>query len=58
MSSKITPDHLSRIAVVYVRQSTLAQVTKHLESQHRYILASLFFSRGYLALPNISQAWL
>ena len=27
MSSKITPDHLGRAAVVYVRQSTMAQMT-------------------------------
>jgi hypothetical protein len=26
MSTKITPDHLRRAAVVYVRQSTMAQV--------------------------------
>jgi len=25
MNNKITPDHLGRIAVVYVRQSTVAQ---------------------------------
>jgi hypothetical protein len=33
MSIKITPDHLSRAAVVYVRQSTMSQVTGNLESQ-------------------------
>lgn len=33
MSTKITPDHLSRAAVVYVRQLTMAQVTGNLESQ-------------------------
>jgi hypothetical protein len=27
MSSKVTSEHLGRIAVVYVRQSTMAQVT-------------------------------
>ena len=32
MSPKITPDHLGRAAVVYVRQSTMAQVTGNLES--------------------------
>ena len=30
MSSKITPDHLGRVAVVYVRQSTMAQVIGNL----------------------------
>lgn len=33
MSSKVTSEHLGRIAVVYVRQSTMAQVTGNLESQ-------------------------
>ena len=35
MSAKITPDHLGRSAVVYVRQSTMSQVTGNLESQRR-----------------------
>src|ERR1700744_6343524 len=35
MSPKITPDHLGRIAIVYVRQSTMAQVVGNLESQRR-----------------------
>ena len=35
MNSRITPDHLGRAAVVYVRQSTLSQVTGNLESQRR-----------------------
>jgi IS66 C-terminal element len=35
MDSKITPDHLGRAAVVYVRQSTMAQVMGNLESQRR-----------------------
>ena len=33
--SKITPEHLSREAVVYVRQSTADQVAHNLESQRR-----------------------
>jgi excisionase family DNA binding protein len=33
--SKISPDHLARAAVVYVRQSTAYQVTNNLESQRR-----------------------
>jgi hypothetical protein len=32
MSIKITPDHLNRAAVVYVRQSTMSQVMGNLES--------------------------
>jgi hypothetical protein len=35
MSSKITPDHLGRAAVVYVRQSTMTQIIGNLESQRR-----------------------
>ena len=33
--TKITPEHLVRDAVVYVRQSTAFQVTQNLESQRR-----------------------
>jgi DNA invertase Pin-like site-specific DNA recombinase len=33
--TKITPDHLLRDAIVYVRQSTVVQVTQNLESQRR-----------------------
>ena len=32
MNTKIAPDHLCRTAVVYVRQSTLAQVTAILKA--------------------------
>jgi hypothetical protein len=32
MNIKITPDHLNRAAVVYVRQSTMTQVMGNLES--------------------------
>ncbi len=35
MNTKITPEHLGRAAVVYVRQSTMTQVTGNLESQRR-----------------------
>jgi DNA invertase Pin-like site-specific DNA recombinase len=33
--TKITPEHLLRSAIVYVRQSTAYQVTNNLESQRR-----------------------
>jgi DNA invertase Pin-like site-specific DNA recombinase len=33
--TKITPEHLAREAVVYVRQSTAIQVVQNLESQRR-----------------------
>ena len=33
--SKITSEHLARSAIVYIRQSSLQQVTHNLESQRR-----------------------
>ena len=33
--SKITPEHLARQAVVYIRQSTADQVASNLESKRR-----------------------
>ena len=40
--SKITPDHLRRQALVYVRQSTPQQVQSHQESTERqYALVGL-----------------
>jgi len=33
--TKITPEHLGRIAIVYIRQSTAYQVANNLESQRR-----------------------
>jgi DNA invertase Pin-like site-specific DNA recombinase len=33
--TKITPEHLVRDAIVYVRQSTTFQVAQNLESQRR-----------------------
>jgi len=35
MSPKIRPEHLSRLAIVYVRQSSLGQVEHNTESQRR-----------------------
>ena len=47
MSAKITPDHLGRTAVVYVRQSTMSQVMGNLESQRRqYDLAGAAQTAG------------
>ena len=34
-NSKVTADHLKRIAYLYVRQSTLRQVFENTESTHR-----------------------
>jgi DNA invertase Pin-like site-specific DNA recombinase len=33
--TKITPDHLARQAIVYIRQSTADQVSNNLESKRR-----------------------
>lgn len=56
MSSKITPDHLGRCAVVYVRQSTMAQVMGNLESQRRqYDLASAAKSAGCASVTVIDD---
>jgi len=56
MSPKITPDHLARAAVVYVRQSTLAQVLGNLESQRRqYALADAAKAAGFAAVATIDD---
>ena len=48
--AKITRSHRSRIAVVYVRQSTLAQVREHTESTARqYALAEQAVALGWAA---------
>jgi hypothetical protein len=56
MQSKITPDHLGRSAVVYVRQSTMGQVVEHTESQRRqYALAESARSLGFTAVTLIDD---
>jgi DNA invertase Pin-like site-specific DNA recombinase len=56
MSTRITPDHLGRIAVVYVRQSTMAQVTGNLESQRRqYDLAGAAKGAGFVSVTVIDD---
>jgi Resolvase, N terminal domain len=47
-AAKVTPAHLERLAVVYVRQSTLAQVREHGESTTRqYALGALAADLGW-----------
>jgi DNA invertase Pin-like site-specific DNA recombinase len=49
-TSKITASHLSRLAIVYVRQSTSAQVRQNTEStQRQYGLAATAAEYGWLA---------
>ena len=56
MSTRITPDHLRRAAVVYVRQSTMAQVMGNLESQRRqYDLATAAKSAGFASVTVIDD---
>jgi excisionase family DNA binding protein len=56
MNPKITPEHLRRSAVVYVRQSTLAQVVEHTESQRlQYALADTARSLGFSAVDVIDD---
>jgi DNA invertase Pin-like site-specific DNA recombinase len=56
MNPKITPDHVSRGAVVYVRQSTMAQVAGNLESQRRqYDLAKAAEATGFASVTVIDD---
>ena len=56
MNPKITPDHLSRGAVVYVRQSTLGQVVEHTESQKRqYALVESARTSGFVPVTVIDD---
>jgi DNA invertase Pin-like site-specific DNA recombinase len=56
MSHKITPDHLRRQAVVYVRQSTAVQVISNLESQRRqYNLAEYARQLGFADVVTIDE---
>src|SRR5690349_7705618 len=56
MHAKITPEHLGRGAVVYVRQSTIGQVAEHTESQRRqYALAETARSLGFASVTVIDD---
>jgi DNA invertase Pin-like site-specific DNA recombinase len=56
MNSKITADHLRRIAVVYVRQSTPGQVVEHTESKRRqYALVDTARSYGFAKVETIDD---
>lgn len=45
---RVTPTHLARRALIYVRQSTLEQVANNLESQRRqYALAERAVELGW-----------
>jgi len=56
MSPKITPDHLGRGAVVYVRQSTMGQVAENTESQRRqYALGESARTMGFASVVIIDD---
>lgn len=56
MNAKITPEHLGRGAVVYIRQSTLGQVIENTESQRRqYALAESASSIGFSSVAVIDD---
>jgi len=56
MNTKITPDHLSRGAAVYIRQSSMAQVIEHTESKRRqYALAESATSMGFASVATIDD---
>jgi hypothetical protein len=56
MHLKITPEHLGRGAVVYIRQSTMGQVVEHTESQRRqYALADSARSLGFASVTVIDD---
>jgi DNA invertase Pin-like site-specific DNA recombinase len=56
MNPKITPDHLGRAAVVYVRQSTMGQVVENTESQRRqYALVESAQAAGFSSVMVIDD---
>lgn len=56
MSPKITPDHLGRGAVIYVRQSTMSQVVENTESQRRqYGMAEAARALGFASVDVIDD---
>jgi DNA invertase Pin-like site-specific DNA recombinase len=56
MSHKLTPNHLERDAIVYVRQSSMLQVHHNLESQRRqYGLAELARQLGFQKVQVIDE---
>lgn len=56
MHPKITPEHLGRGAVIYIRQSTIGQVVEHTESQRRqYALADSARAFGFASVTVIPR---
>ena len=56
MNPKIKPEHLTRAAVVYVRQSTMGQVEHHTESKRRqYSLVDTAAQLGFASVETIDD---
>src|SRR6516165_6646011 len=56
MTDKLTPEHLTRNAYIYVRQSTQQQVRTHHESRHRqYALADRARQLGFAGVVVIDE---
>lgn len=56
MNPKLTSDHLARDAVVYIRQSTMAQVAGNTESQRlQYALADKAKAAGFVSVTTIDD---
>lgn len=56
MNPKITSEHLSRRAVVYIRQSSMEQVRNNLESQRRqYALRDTAYEMGWTEVEVIDE---
>ena len=56
MSPKITPEHLGRGAIIYIRQSSMSQVVENLESQRRqYGLEETARSLGFASVTIIDD---
>ena len=56
MTNKLTLEHLQRRAIVYVRQSTLAQVLRNRESQLRqYNLSGYARELGFTEVETIDE---
>ena len=56
MTNKLTPEHLQRRAIVYVRQSTVIQVLHNRESQLRqYNLAGYARELGFVEVETIDE---
>jgi DNA invertase Pin-like site-specific DNA recombinase len=56
MNPKITPEHLERGALIYVRQSTAGQVANHTEGQRRqYELADTAHGMGFRCVETIDE---